>query len=136
MRLYSGKVSLWAVLLLAPPLVGAGVGCYRAQQRDELRGPILAVERYFDAVARRDCAALAESVAGTLAKDLSESGCSAILERMRSHRVEYISSRRPIADGRDRNARIVPIQVRFNESTKDLVVRVSRSSSTWKLATL
>jgi hypothetical protein len=135
MKLKLRKRSIWSLLFFAPPLVGAGLGLYSAHARAESRGPTLAIERYFDAVARQDCAALEQSVTGILARELSQSGCKPTFERMRAHKVQYLWSGSPRLDGRDENARIVPIQVRFNDATRDVLVRVGRSSNAWKLAT-
>jgi len=127
------RFGIAAALAVAVAAAGLGSGCRR---REDARVFAAAVEGFFQAAAKQDCAATKRATAGDLRAHLEQQGCDGLFEQMEKHGLAYQRSTAVKPDGRAPQARILEVRLRLNGKERDRLLRVEQAEGAWKLASL
>jgi hypothetical protein len=95
--------------------------------------PSDAVQAYFDAVAKHDCAALELSVAEAAARALEEHGCEQTIAQFEQHGAGLDKIESVLTDGRDPSLRLVRTQMRESGRSKVVVIGVRQVEGRWRV---
>lgn len=114
--------------------IALAVGCGGTRddgaKGDELEGAKLQVHRFFDALAKRDCATLAS----LLPEATDATACAKLLhewnEDLQARLIEVPGAQR---DGRDARALIVRAVVAKHGTQSTMLVRVTHEQGAWRL---
>lgn len=97
--------------------------------------PEQGVRRYFDALAKRDCEAIARTTTGPLRASIDKHGCKKVFEDAEHHGTRLIKILSSSTAGRDPQARLVKIHM-FAARDRFVTVRVVPKDGRWVLFNL
>lgn len=110
------------------------LACAPAPEADAATGdPGEALRAYFDAVERRDCAALEAAQAEAAAREFAEVGCTRTLAEFEEHDASLASIESAAPDGRDASLYLVRATLREGGRDKPVVIGVRWVDGRWRV---